>query len=247
MNVALEKKGLNLSVPNYEGPFDMLLSSIQENKIDINAISLSLITTQYLAFLKQEQGMPLNLASEYLTMAACLIELKSKSLLPQSDDPMLQMEEEAIEADLVKHLEEYKFYKGVAEHLKENQQKFMRVYSRYHREVALPDKKEVFLVDVTLEDLVMAFQNVYNTIAAEEEAAGKKFSIEEEISLPQRLEEVVGILKSAKGHVEFEKLFLRRTRLEVVVTFLAVLELARQRMINVLQDKRFGGIRIGWK
>lgn len=246
MNTQTSLLGLKLDVPNYQGPLDLLLLAIQDEKIDIHAISLSQITTQYLNYLKEVPTLKLNSASEYLIMAAILIELKSKKLLPQPEDLLAQIEEDEIATDLVAHLQEFKFYQGVAEKLKEKQKTFFKVYSRYHREVALPEKKDVFLVDVSLEDLVKAFQNLYNVIAVEEDAR-PTINVAEEISLPQRLDEVISILSKSEQAVDFEALFIRRTRVEVVVTFLAILELARQRKVKIVQDEKFGGIKIGWR
>lgn len=244
MTTATATQGLKLYIKNYEGPFDLLLQAIDDGKLDIHAISLTELTNQYLAYLKELPALDLDAASEYLVMAAYLIELKSKMLLPQPEDPILQEEEEQIELDLAAHLMEYKFYKDVAVKLRDKQQNFFRTYSRYHREVQTAEQKEIFLVDITLEDLVKAFQNLYNEVKEEEPAS---LSVAEEISLPQRIEEVVNIIsRSAGGEVEFEKLFLRRTRVEVVVTFLAILELARQRKIRIFQGKEFGGIKLGW-
>ncbi|MFH2033960.1 MAG: segregation/condensation protein A [Candidatus Margulisiibacteriota bacterium] len=244
MSVEIKDRDLTLKLESFEGPFDVLLAAIKDGKIDIYSISLSQITDQYLSYLKAFEKLALNPASEYLVMAAYLIEMKARSLLPQPQDPELAEQEEEIEADLASHLQAFKFFKQVADTLKEKQQKFMKVYSRYHHEVAAPEKKEIFLVDVSLEDLVRAFQNLYISVKEEEST---RTIPPEEISLSQRIDEVVEILNRSSEAVDFEALFIRRTRLEVVVTFLAVLELTRQKKISLLQDKRFGGIKVGWR
>ena len=177
-------------------------------------------------------------------MAALLIEMKSKRLLPQPEEIEIKKSEEEIESELLAHLEEYKVYQAAAQQLKERKDEFKKVYSRYHREVLKPEQKDFFLTDVNLKDLVEAFQKVYRQIAEEEKVREIK---DEEITLPQRIEEVTAILLKAQGIVEFEKLFIRRTKLEVVVTFLAMLELAKQNRIRIVQNVLFGGICIGLK
>lgn len=233
-----------ITQPKYTGPFDLLLEAIREKKIEIHEISLSQITSEYLEYLKRLEVLELNEASDFLAFAALLIEMKSKILLPQPEEIEIKKSEEEIESELLKHLEEYKLYKAAAQQLLVRKDEFKKVYSRYHREVLKPEQKDFFLMDVSLKDLVEAFQRVYRQIAEEEKVREIK---DEEITLPQRIEEVLAILHNAQGLVGFENLFIRRTKLEVVVTFLAMLELAKQKKIKIMQDSVFGGICIGLK
>ena len=231
-----------ITIPKYTGPFDLLLSAIKENEIDIFEISLSQITSTYFDYLRKVEIVNLNAASEFLLMASMLLEMKSKKLLPQPEDLALQLEEEEIEGELANHLEEYKMFKQMAETLKIKKESFRKVYSRYHREVAGPEHKDFYLKDVSLQDLVVAFKKVWDSIGVQEDT--RTIIKDEDITLPQRIEEVVNMLKENSDGVEFERLFIRRTRIEVVVTFLAVLELAKRNSIKIVQGVRFGGIRI---
>ncbi|MBI5700976.1 segregation/condensation protein A [Candidatus Saganbacteria bacterium] len=225
----------------YSGPFDMLLASIKDSKIDVFEISLSAITSSYFEHLRGINIINLNFASEFLIMASILLEMKSKKLLPRPEEAGLQLEEDEIESDLVYHLEEYKIFKSLAATLKLKKDTFRKVYSRYHREVLGPDKKDFYLKDVNLQDLILAFKRVYDSISETEET--QKIQ-DDDITLPMRIEEVLKMLKDQTDGIHFEGLFIRKTRIEVVVTFLAVLELAKRGSIKISQGGHFGGIRI---
>lgn len=229
--------------PKYTGPFDVLLSAIKDNEIDIFEISIAQITSAYFEYLRSIEILNINSASEFLLMASMLLEMKSKKLLPQPEEIALQLENEEIEGELAAHLEEYKMFKQLAETLKIKKESFKKVYSRYHREVAGPVNKDFYLKDVSLQDLVLAFKRVWDAIGVVEEDT-RMIIKEEDITLPQRISEVIELLKDKTDGIEFEKLFIRRTRLEVVVTFLAVLELAKRNSIKIVQGVKFGGIRI---
>lgn len=200
---------------------------------------LSQITAAYFEYLGKFKEIDLNQASEFLLTAAYLLEMKSKRLLPQPEVMEEQLEEEELESDLADHIREYQRFKQVAQHLKLKKDTFARVYSRLHSDEPVPEQKDFYLTDVNLNDLVLAFRRVFNTFAEEEKV---KEIANDEITLPQRISEVVDLLKMAPDGVAFEQLFIRRTRIEAVVTFLAVLELCRRQMIRVLQEERFGGI-----
>ncbi len=230
-----------INVQNFTGPFDILLEGIKDDKIDIFEISISQITSSYFEYLRKLDHINLNVASEFLLMASLLLEIKSKKVLPQPESIELQMEEEEISNDLLSHLEEYKIFKHMAEHLKLKNASFHKVYSRYHREVLGPDKKDFYLKDVSLQDLVLAFKRVWDNTVEESNIKSIK---DDEITLPQRIDEVVLMLKEKPDGVDFEHLFIRKTRLEVVVTFLAILELAKRGKIKLTQGRNFGGIRI---
>lgn len=228
-----------VTLPKYEGPFDLLLQAIHDEKIDIFDISLAQITSTYFEYLKKLEYIDLNPASEFLLMAAQLLELKSKKVLPAPPDIILEQSEEELEADLAAHLMEYERFKHLAGQLKTRKENFNLVYSRYHREAPSPKAREIELKDVSLTDLVRAFQEVWKRLPPEEEVRVIK---EDELNLDIRITEVVEILKQGGGEADFEKLFIRRTRMELVLTFLSILELAKRRFILILQKEKFGGI-----
>jgi len=225
-----------IEIDVFKGPFDLLLKAIDDGEIDIYQVSLSRITTAYFEYWKK-QDPPLVLASDFLFMAAYLLELKSKSMLPAReeilDDSLLGIEE-----SLVSHIQEYQVFKNLAQTLKERKQFFSKVYGRHEGE----GQEKVFeLVDISLRDLVQAFQKVYSEAAKRESVVSIE---EEEITLEDRIKEIKALLACNPQGVALEKIFVRWTRIEIVVSFLAILELAKQSMIRITQDLRFGSILI---
>ncbi|OGB89187.1 hypothetical protein A2625_02575 [candidate division WOR-1 bacterium RIFCSPHIGHO2_01_FULL_53_15] len=221
----------------FEGPFDILLKAIDDGQIDIHRVSLAQITASYFAYWRAEKPELLS-ASDFIFMAACLIELKSKGLLPARAEIVRQAEESAIEESLVAHIQEYQVYKKVAQDLRQRKEIFDRIYGRHEGEKV---EGEIELKDVSLRDLVTAFQKVYHEAAEREKIVPIKA---EEITLEDRIVEIERLIAGRGDGLPFEDLFLRRTRLEVVVTFLAILELAKQNCINIRQGRRFGSILI---
>ncbi|OGC08601.1 hypothetical protein A2526_00360 [candidate division WOR-1 bacterium RIFOXYD2_FULL_36_8] len=232
-----------IETEKYTGPFDLLLAAIKGEQLDVFDLSLAKITSAYFDYLKELGVLDLSSASEFLLMAAILLELKSKGILPKPADVLLQEEEEEVEQDLAKHLEEYQFFKQVAEGLKEKGEVFRKVFSRYHRDEGRrkTEKVEYAFKNVSLEKLIEAFKKVWDSIPIQRELQHIE---DEDITLPQRIEEITDMIKSSSQGVFFENLFIRRTRLEVVVTFLAILELAKRREIKITQGGIFGGITI---
>jgi segregation and condensation protein A len=220
----------------FEGPFDILLRAIDAGEIDIFKVSLSEIVNSYFAYWKREEP-SLVFASDFLYMAAYLIELKARELLPFRD-PQAAEEISGIEDALVSHIQEYEVYKKLAHDLRERKETYERIFSRHEGEKR---EKEIELVDVTLRDLVLAFQKVYAEALERERVVPIE---DEEITLEERIVEIERLISGRGDGIPFEDLFLRRTRLEIVVTFLAVLELTRQRIISIRQGKLFGQILI---
>lgn len=218
----------------FEGPFDLLLKAINEGRIDIFQISISQIISAFFDYWKREEP-NLVLAADFLYFAAYLLELKSHKLLPYQEE-IVEEETEEIQESLLKHIQEYEIYKKAAEMLKGRKEIFERVWSRHEGE---PFEPEIELVDVSLRDLVLAFKRVYDEALEKE----KFIPISaEEITLEERIIEIKRLISGRKDGVPFEDLFFRKTRLEIVVTFLAILELAKQRFISLLQGRHFGSI-----
>ena len=234
---ALGASEYQIEIDTFVGPFDVLLKAIDEGQIDIFHISITQITSSYFDYWRETQP-DLVLASDFLTMAAYLLELKSKALLPTREEAAEEEDMEQIEESLVSHIQEYEVFKNLAKTLKERKEVFEKVYGRHEGEKM---EKEFELVNVSLKDLVVAFKRVYDEAAKRE----KIVHIEvEEVSLEDRIVEIKRMLAGRKDGVPFEDIFIRRTRLEIVVTFLAILELAKQRFISLAQGRSFGSILI---
>ncbi len=232
-----EELAYQVKIDVYEGPFDLLLKAIDDGEIDVYRVSLAQITASYFEYWKAEEP-DLLLASDFLYMAAYLIELKSRGLLPYQEETAAEESMFAVEESLVQHIQEFEVFKRIAQDLKERKAVFERIYGRHEGE---SQESDIELVDVSLRDLVQAFQKVYRE-AAEREKVGLIRA--EEITLEDRIIEIKRMVAGRKDGVPFEDLFIRKTRLEVVVTFLAILELAKQRFILITQSRRFGSILI---
>jgi segregation and condensation protein A len=227
----------NVVLEVYNGPFDLLLKAIDDGQLDVCNISLTKITAAYFEYWRRETP-ALVLASDFLFMAAYLLELKSKALLPTreiiGDDAQL----ENIEESLINHIHEYQVFKDMAQTLKQRKELFERAYGRHEGEA---QEKQFELVDVDLRDLVMAFKRVYDDAAKREEIVP---IAAEEVTLEQRIEEVKAVIFGRTEGVPFIDIFLRKSKLEIVVTFLAVLELTKQSLLRLAQDRRYGTILI---
>jgi segregation and condensation protein A len=221
----------------FEGPFDLLLQAIDDGQLEIHNISLSAIVNSYFDYWKAAER-DLLMASDFVLVAAYLIELKSRSLLPARKTEPLPEELAGVEESLVAHIQEYEIYKKIAQGLKQRKATFDRIYGRHEGEKV---ESEIELKDLSLRDLVLAFQKVYNEAIERE----KIVSIAaEEVTLEQRIVEIKRLVAGQSSGLPFEALFLRKTRLEVVVTFLAILELAKHREVSIRQGRRFGSILI---
>ncbi|MEY5024833.1 MAG: hypothetical protein RLZZ244_361 [Verrucomicrobiota bacterium] len=224
----------------FEGPLDLLWYLIKRDEVDIYDISLEQITQQYLAFMEAFKVLDLDVAGEFVVMAANLIYLKSRTLLPVSVQPP---EEEAEEEDprweLVRQLLEYKKFKDVAAHLHERELAQEALFSRVGE---VPEQvPERPLGDVSVFDLINAFNGILKRINQREdlrEIFEENFTVSDKIEL---------ILKLMSGGVpmRFSELFASvASRAEIVVTFLAMLELIRLKQLRAVQEEAFGEIEL---
>ena len=224
----------------FEGPLDLLLYLIKQDEIDIYDISIERITCQYLEYLQAFKELNIELAGEFIVMAANLIYLKSRSLLPVDQQPP---EEDAQEDDprwdLIRQLIEYKKFKEAAAELHQRALEQERIFAREGGPSHLQDPLR--LGEVGIFQLINAFQTVIKRVEAREdvqEIFGERFSVSEKIdAILQRV--AVG------APIRFSDLFgAVVSRLEVVVTFLALLELIRLRQVRAVQKDIFAEIEI---
>jgi len=225
----------------FEGPLDLLLFLIKRDEIDIYDISLERVTRQYLEYLQAFKELKIDIAGEFIVMAANLIYLKSRSLLPLDQRPP---EEDAEEDDprweLIRQLIEYKKFKEAAAqlHIRELEQE--RIFTRNGGSSSDLDAP-LRLGEVGIFQLIHAFQNVVRRVEAREdmrEIFGDRFTVSEKIDIIlQRL--------ASSGLVRFSELFGEiASRLEIVVTFLALLELIRLKQVRAVQRNFFDEIEI---
>lgn len=239
---ALPKIEVSFPDQNFEGPLDLLLSLIQKHELDILDIPIAFITDKYLEFIRVMQLMNLDLASEYLVMAATLAHIKSKMLLPQlpadQDSEALAEEEEDPREALIRRLLQYQKYKLAAEQLRERSTYGQDAFLRGAPLSEAVDPGQPPLAEVPLFALAAAFQRVLD-------ATRMKLThdvVADRVSLTDRIHQLVDFLRG-KEQVRFEDLFTGVTTREgLVITFLALLEMAKLRMSRLYQEEPFGPI-----
>lgn len=225
-----------VKIDAFEGPLDLLLHLIKESKVDIWDIKIVDITDQYLNYIKAMENLNLNVASEYLVMASELIEMKSKMLLPRVSDNE-EVEEEDPREVLIKRLVEYQKYKDMTKNFKELESIRHEFYTKAPENLKEYVEEEMVVSnDVTLDDLMLAFQKFL-----ERKKASQPLSTtvtKKEITVEERRKSIRSILKK-KGKVDFFELFEVVTKEYVVVTFLAILEMARKNELAIYQENDF--------
>lgn len=229
-------------INDFEGPMDLLLHLIKKSDIDIFDIKIDVITNQYMDYLHAMQEMNLNIASEYLVMAAELIEIKSGMLLPKP-----KLEDDEFEEDprkkLIQRLLEYKQYKEVTGNFRALEEDRKQYYTKEVsdlREYA-SDDKEVHIGDVSLDDLMLAIQKFLERKALDKPLNTKV--TKKEYSVTARSQEIRNVLKKKKK-ISFEELFDIYSKEYVVVTFLSILDLARKHELKIVQNDNFDKIMI---
>lgn len=230
----------NFLIGDFEGPLDLLLHLVKKSQMNISELSLIDITEQYLNFIKTMEEMNLDIASEYLVTASELIEMKSRYLLPKPP----KEEEDDFEADpeeeLKRRLLEYEKYKSTVESFRSLENNRSSYYTK------TPEKKELYTEEriendgsVTAYDLLSALQKL---LERKEYSRPLNTKItKKELSVSDRVVKIRNILKQKK-RIEFLSLFEELTKEYVVVTFLGILEMAKNKEILLTQDSNFGTI-----
>lgn len=227
-------------INDFEGPLDLLLHLIKKNNVDICDIKISDITKQYLDYLEEMENLDLNIASEYLALAAELIEMKSLVLLPKPEFSDDEYEEDPRE-NLIKRLIEYKKIKESTPKLKELEEERKKLYTKvasnmkqYQDENQKPDFN-----DIDLDCLLNAFSKFLER-KEEEKPLNTKIT-KKEYSVSKRSREIKSLLKT-KQKINFEELFEIQTKEYIVVTFLSILALAKKQELIIKQDNNFSNI-----
>ncbi len=225
----------------FEGPLDLLLYLIKRDEVDIYGISIERITKQYLEFMDAFRLLDIELAGEFIVMAANLLYIKSRMLLP-ADQQMAgeDAEEDDPRWELIRQLIEYKKFKEAAGRLREREALQENFFPRVPGIPELPAEANLLVEEVGIFDLIRAFQNVLNRRA--ETAEDLREIFEENFTVSDKIEHVIRLTTGGVA-LRFEEMFPERaTRTEIVVTFLALLELIRMKQLRVRQDGQFGEI-----
>ena len=230
--------GYDIHLENFEGPLDLLLHLIKKNEMDISDIPIAAITTQYLGILDAMKTLNLDIAGEFLLMAATLLHIKSKMLLPRTFEDETEEEEEDPRAELVRRLLEYQKYKDVSETLEAAPLLGRDLFIRAAPEPEVLEEAETGFVAVGLFDLLAALRDV---LEEKPEELVHEVNLEQ-LSVTDRINAILTELQG-KESVAFLSLFkdgIRRS--EVIVTFLALLELVKMRMVRFMQNTHHGTI-----
>ncbi|TYP59891.1 segregation and condensation protein A [Thermosediminibacter litoriperuensis] len=240
---------LNVKLEAFEGPLDLLLHLIEKNQINIYDIPISELTDQYLSYLEGLEKLDINLASEFLLMAATLLSIKSRMLLPPMKSGDVQMEISAVtdvedpRNELVDRLMEYKKYKDIAMILKEKEESESRIFKRKPEDLSFLWEDDFALSKITFDDLISTFSRIIRNQKVAENLNPRTI-LKEPLPLKIKIKQVYSIISSRKK-VSFRELFRRNaSRLELIVTFLAVLELIKLNKIKAYQNEVFGEITV---
>jgi len=234
-SVAEAKEQFKVQLESFEGPLDLLLVLIQKHEMDIFTISLAKITDDYLAYIALMQQLDLDVASDYVALAATLILMKARALLPTESE-----EEEPQEDDpelLLRRLEEYKRFQAVADILRTQEIHYRDVhYRKTDTAKELGDTVEFY--DLNVYDLFSAFKKILSEIGDEDSGVIR----DEDWTVDEKMVELQELLQEDSRANLSDYLRLMRAKLEIIVTFLALLELIRQRRLVARQAGRHGDI-----
>lgn len=232
-----------IKLPVFEGPLDLLLYLIKKEEINIYDIPIAEITDQYLEYLGMMKAIELGIAGEFLVMAATLMHIKSKMLLPQEENLEEDFTEVDPRAELVKRLLEYKKFKEAAGTLAQMKKTREGVYGR----MAKPEDIDTLFdagpgegFEVNIFDLITAFVKVVKHVSREEFHQ----VIQDEFTVSQKIHDLFHMLVE-KPAIYFSELFKKvKSKLEAITVFLALLELIRLNEVTIKQEKEFGEIKI---
>jgi segregation and condensation protein A len=235
-NPEIENKYI-IHIDNFDGPLDLLWDLIKKSKIDIAEVSISGITEQYIAYLKHMEGMNIKIALEFIAMASELLYYKSKALLPGGE-----LEDEyftpPLPPELVQKLLEYKKYQSASELLRKEFDQASNTFTRVNVNDSAIEPDTV--IEVSLYDLLKAFAGIMDSTRVIEQEE----IIFDEILVSDRIDFITGKLKDNEV-ILFEDIFEERpTRPLIIASFLAILEMARTRLLKIVQTEVFGNIRL---
>jgi len=236
--------GYSVKLDVFEGPLDLLLYFIKRDEINIYDIPISRITDEYLEYLQLMKDMNLQIAGEFILMAALLIRIKLQMLLaPDGEDGEEEIEIEDPRTELVQMLEEYQKYKKAGEYLKLLEEENLKYHPVNVEKPAVDIDVDLFLSDISLYDLAVLFKNF-----TQKTPKSKLYEIEAvRFTIDQRIQQLRSFFIRRKK-VKFNELELdKKNRLEIIVTFLAILEMVKNGELGIHQERNFDDIALEYK
>ena len=226
---------MQFQINDFEGPLDLLLQLIKSSKMDIFNIEIESIVDQYVSFISNTDKINIDSASEYFLLASELIEIKSRLLLPKGEEE----EEEDPRTDLVNRLIEYENYKNMSSYLKEKSDKRSEIYTKYPDDITKYIDEDNISVNISIEELIDALKKHIER-KEEEKPLSTKVTISE-VSVKDRKKDINKLLLK-KSKLNFLELFDNTSKEYLVATFIAVLEMVKEKEIVIYQDKNFSDI-----
>lgn len=233
---------INIKIENFEGPFDLLLHLIKKNEMDIYNVKLSYITNQYMEYLNSMKELDLEITSEFIVISATLLEIKSKELLPKNEEKETE-EVEISKEELLSKLIEYKKFKEVAEFLKEKENKSEGVVYSKKPEI-IEDDKSVDLKELLKKTSLISLYELYNKLLLlyynkkNDNSIPKQISIDK-FRIEDKMEHLEMYFQNRSKSTFSQIIYNCESKIEVIVTFLAMLELIRLKKVKVLQEHNF--------
>ena len=230
----------SVKIDEFEGPLDLLLHLIKQSNINIQDIDISVITAQYLDYINKMDELNINVAASYLVMAAELMEIKSKSLLPRTEEESTEEDDEVSKVRLINKLIEYQKYKDMTSTFKDLELERQKIYIKSPEKISnYIDNTITNDGDTSIDDLVNAFKGFLERLDREKPITTKITN--KEYSVKSRKQ---GLRKLLKEHprVKFTELFEETNTPYIVVTFLSILEMTKEKEIVLRQDGNFKDI-----
>ena len=240
-----DAQSVNIKLDMFEGPFDLLLTLLEKNKVEIMDVKISEIADQYVDFLFSEDVFNMEIATEFLVMASILIHMKSRKLLPQPEKEEEEMTEEELKARLIR----YKRFKEIAPRLAEMMDQWSGAMYSTGEPLSFKPREEMKELDAM--HLAGCYVNAYTRYVESRNDNTEKMETilkTEKVSLRAKIRQVISTVRK-KAKVLFSEMFntKQNTRLEVVTGFLAVLELDKCKQVDLKQEKLFGDIEVKYR
>jgi segregation and condensation protein A len=227
-----------IRLPVFEGPLDLLLHLLEKEELEITSVSLLQVTDQYLSYLHSLDEINMDALADFIAVGAKLLLLKSRALLPREPGAPEESEEEDVGEELARLLVEYRRFREAASQLREREDQGLHSYPRLAPPPEVP--LSLGLDRLTLRKLTRIFREALRRLPAEEAGTINR----QEVSVQEKVEEILTSL-ARWGHLSFRRLVSAcRTRLEVIVSFLAVLELIKSNRLRAEQSELFGDIQL---
>lgn len=236
------EKGYHVHISQFDGPLDLLLYLIEKAEVDIREVFISEITSEFLSYLSELDELDMDQASSFISVAATLVYMKSRSLMPKPRREDEEEEEDPGEA-LIRQLREYKAFKEASKGLRELNESAKQLHSRLPMEYPLPPR-EIYLKDTTVEGLYNALLIALGRLP-EDESEEKVRSVEaDRFTIRACTGGIRRSLREKGGRIMFLEFVEGKCKLEIIVTFMSLLEMMRRGEIKLTQRKGFGDIEI---